>query len=236
MRKINKLPLAPSDQTELNRKINNGIGYSNISNIEKQGIIDKLLLSQKYLCAYCECQLDIYKRNFHIEHFFEQSDYPTPINTLDYSNNLILSCQGDINPTQNNETQTQRTTRISNITCGHKKGRSYHQNQGVNYGLLLNPQSNIHHLFKYGDDGSINASIVCTQQQRQQVFYTIKRLNLDCDKLNRRRNFAIESLLQELQSVDPEDYSPFLTLVLDEGKTKFYPFFSTLKQNFSYLI
>jgi uncharacterized protein (TIGR02646 family) len=235
MRKIIQLPLNQAVQDYLDNRINQGGGYPPSEN--KSIIRKKLLESQKYLCCYCECVIN--EKKVHIEHFFEQSDYGILHNkhSLDYLNNMMVSCEGDKEKVKKNETKEERKKRIKNTSCGHKKGKSFHGNIAVDYDLLLNPYDDIEHLFLYSQ-GYISASKICTEIEKTKVAYTIKRLALDAPKLNRRRKMVIEELEKEIinrESVG-EDITSFLFDYLDDTSERLKPYFSTLKENFSYLL
>lgn len=247
MRQIIKIELFKPTQNQLDTSIKAGKEYP-VTDKQHDSILRKLLESQKHLCCYCECR--IYRtdepnkpkrKNVHIEHFYEQDDYTFhQIHSLDYLNNMIGSCEGDKDKTTESkeEDNDEKEERVINTSCGHKKGKSYHDEIPVNYDLLLNPHDNISHLFSYREGYiSANNEIKLTKQEIEKVEYTINRLALNADKLNRRRSRAIEDLQNEIMlKPNPKDISDYLQDVLDEAKDKLYPYFSTLKDNFSYLL
>lgn len=239
MRQIIKINLFEPTQRQLDLKIKSGKQYDDITSKQHKSIRNKLFESQKYLCCYCECLID--KNNYHIEHFYEQDDCLIhKVHSIDYLNNMIVSCEGDRNnATQKiveEETEEVRQERISNTSCGHKKGKSYHNNLEVDYVLLLNPHYPISHLFSYRE-GYISESQVCNEEEKLKVDYTIKRLALDTPKLNRRRKKVIEDLQNEILDISNQDeILNYLKGILDETKEKLDPYFSTLKENFSYLL
>jgi uncharacterized protein (TIGR02646 family) len=233
MIKIIKLSLTQAVQDYLDTKISEGGDYPP-SKKKKPIIRERLLKSQKYLCCYCECEID--ENNVHIEHFFEQSDYGILHNkhSLDYPNNMIVSCQGDKDTLIS--TDEERQKRKENTSCGHKKEQSRHHGISVCYDLLLNPHDNIEHLFLYLE-GDISESKICTDIEKMKVQYTIRRLALDAPKLKRRRKTAIEVLQDEIFEInDKEDIISFITECLDDTSERLKPYFSTLRENFSYLL
>lgn len=247
MRQIIKVKLPILIQDQLNEMIANGKSYEDIKKKFHKHLLSNISKSQKHICCYCECR--IYntdepnkpkRKNVHIEHFYEQSDYKLlhHVHSLDYHNNMICSCEGDKDKVQDSETNKERSFRVTNISCGHKKGKSSHNNESVNYNLLLNPHDNISHLFSYYEGYiSVNTDIMLTRHEIEQVEYTIKRIGLDSEKLNRRRKQAIEYLQEEiLRFNNKEEIINYLRSILDEPTSELYPYFSTLKDNFSYLI
>ncbi len=233
MRKINKLPLPLSTQRQIDAKISTGKAYIDLTTKQCKSIRRKLLESQKYLCCYCERQIS---KDCHIEHFYEQDDYTIHgIHSLDYAQNLIASCEGDKDPTdKKDETPAERIYRQENTSCGHRKGKAYHQNISVDYTLLLNPQNDISHLFSYAS-GYISANNSCTAIEKMQVDYTIKRLALDSDKLNRMRIKSIEELQRTLPS-NLQELTIYLQEIFDETQEELSQYFSTLKENFAFLL
>ena len=234
MRKIEKVALHLPIQKQLKLKIKNEKQYSDLSPKQHRILRNRLLESQRFLCCYCECKIDKY--NYHIEHFFEQDDFSIHhIHSLDYEINMLVSCDGDINKIKMDENEDEKKERIKNTSCGHKKGKAYHNNVSVNYLLLLNPHNSISNLFSYME-GYISPSSTCTDDEREMVNYTIKRLSLDSDKLNRRRIGVIDSLRKEIEPLTPMETVKYLQDILDDTKDKLYPYFSTLLENFSYLL
>ncbi len=241
MRQITKYELPESIQNQINLKIESGKTYKDLSKKQKRSIRRKLLESQKGLCCYCEGSISsqnpqtLFKYS-HNEHFFEQDDIKIHgIHSLDYKNNIIASCGGDKDATNSKESSEKREKRIENITCGHKKGKPYHSNRIIDYNLLLNPHDDIVHLFSY-EQGYISASNKCNELEKKQVDYTIHRLSLDAEKLNRRRRDAIEIVRIELEDFSSkEKLIQFFTEYLNETKETLKPFISTLRQNFNHI-
>ena len=226
MRQIKKIELSKFRQTELAEKqeqINTGEATKfKLSKKSRKEIVSTLLRSQKYLCCYCECVINW--NNYHIEHFFEQKTHKELI--YDYENNLILSCEGEPEKEEN-------LNRKENISCGHKK--STVKLKDVDYELLLNPQNTISHLFLYLDNGKIKANSKCSEHEKQQVNYTIKRLNLDCEKLERKRREAVFFIEKELSNLNYQMQSVYIQSLLDESQDKLPAFYSSIKDNFKFL-
>jgi uncharacterized protein (TIGR02646 family) len=194
--------------------------------------LTKLLLkSQKYLCCYCEKQID--KSDVHIEHFFEQNDYPEQ--TLAYESNLLASCVKLVPEKAPDETAEQAAMRLQKLSCGHKKSPPHHQNLPLDYGQLLNPMLPNSHLFSYLD-GRIAPSKDAEPATKQKVIYTIKRLNLDNLVLTELRLIVINELLKKMQELPVEEQKRFLEILLDESQAQLPAFFSTIKDNFSYIL
>ncbi|MDZ7879506.1 MAG: hypothetical protein U5L45_17650 [Saprospiraceae bacterium] len=246
MRQIIKIPLFKPTQDQLDNSIKLGKQYP-VTPKQHKTIRKTLLESQKYCCCYCECVIDI--SNFHIEHFYEQDDYSSlhSVHSLDYSKNMIGSCEGDKDRKKTKEveieeseveTDEERNLRVSNTSCGHKKGKDYHKKVSVDYNLLLNPHDNITHLFSYREGYiSANDDETLTEQEKDKVKYTIKRLALDSRKLTTRRKEVIEALQNEIINIaNPKDISDYLSDILDETRIELYPYFSTLKDNFKLFI
>lgn len=183
MRKITRLEITDAVKEQLKKKqdkIDNGLQnhtWWKPSVGQKKNIIRKLIQSQKYICCYCECEID--EKDNHIEHFYERHDFPDKV--YDYKN-MLLSCQGNTN---NKMTKEERK---ANTTCGHKKSNSYHNKMEIDYYLLLNPVDiETADLFLYRDDGIIEPTEKCTKIERQKANYTEKRLGLNSIRLKNQR-------------------------------------------------
>ena len=235
MRNIIKLPIEEKITTQLKKK-QNKINLEKkdhkwqLSKPQKQEITKKLLKSQGSLCCYCECRID--KNNLHREHFYERHDYPTKI--YDYEN-MILSCQGDTE----NINIDKNIIREENFTCGHKKGRTYHNNEEIKYNLLLNPmRQRTCKLFLYTETGEVEPSNNCLEKEIQLVIYTVKRLNLDCVKLETRREKQIAIIIEEIENekMTKIEIKNFINNLLDLSKNEITPYYSSIKDNFEYLI
>jgi len=239
MRKINKLHIEDhisqqlaDKQNEINRGDKNP--HWSLSRDEKHEIWDKLLTSQQYLCAYCECEIQLNPdKNFHIEHFYERHDFPDRI--YDYDGNLILSCQGDTERQVISETNAQQRERVENISCGHKKSNSYHNQQDVDYHKLLSPMDDIEHLFGY-PDGKMEAMPNCTEDEVVKINYTLHRLNLGSQKLNNRRLEMILAVEHELRTLPEALQIELVADLLNLEQEKLPNYFSAIKDNFEYLL
>jgi len=237
MRHLIKEPISAHIESQLAKKqqaIDTGAEkpHWDLHPVERNEIQEKLFSSQKWICCYCECAIDM--QNKHIEHFFERHDRPQQI--YDYSGNMVLSCQGDIAPQTESETSVQRKNRVANIHCGHKKTKAYHKNEEINYDLLLNPMQNNDNLLLYTDIGEVLPAKSCTKSQRKQVEYSVIRLKLDSNRLINKRIDTLVLIQQELQLLSPSEQSVFIQSLIDESQTKLPAFFSTIKQNFEFLI
>jgi len=236
MRRIVKLPISQNVSNQLITKqqnIDTGTVAPNwnLSNNQRNEITSKLLKSQKYLCCYCECEID--ELHHHIEHFFERHDKPQLI--YHYLNNLILSCEGDKEKKVNPESELERTVRIDNISCGHKKSKSYHNEIEIDYTLLLNPMNLNSNLLTYLN-GVINNSNFCNQQEIIQVNYTKTRLNIDSIRLNNLRTNTIDLINRELKKMDLQQQKKYIKDLLDENQEKLPAFYSTIKSNFEFIV
>lgn len=236
MKQIKKIALSKPTEKELAQKqkfINSGKVRPdfNLSVDLRKEVRAKLFHAQKYICAYCEQSID--EQNYHIEHYFEQHDFPSRI--YDYYHNFLASCQGDIQPLTRSETWEEKQERLRNISCGHRKTKAYHQNTELQYELLLNPHENVSKLVSYAD-GYFQPSAKCNQQEVQKVKYTAARLNLSSQKLNNRRINAINEILRQLEMLSNTDGQLFLEDLLDENQQRLPAFHSTLHENFGFML
>lgn len=233
MRKIEKKPLFEATQKQINDRIAKGQTYSDLKPKQYRILRNFLLESQKYICCYCEKVIG--KEDIHIEHFFEQSQIEGQDKSLDYQFNMLASCTQNPPPKQENETEQEHQQHLEQLTCGHKKTQSYHNNSPVDYALLLNPMENIAHLFSY-EDGQVKPSSICNETEKTRVSYTIKRLNLDSSTLINSRITTIEQLSVQLSNLSIEEKKQVITDVIDEAREKLYAYHSTIKDNFSYIL
>jgi len=236
MRQITKFPLDAAVQNQLEQKqenINNGKTKPkwNHSKEQKAEIREKLFQSQKYLCCYCECKIDT--ANYHIEHFYERSDKKEFI--YDYPNNLLLSCEGDRQKISDTETDELKEERKANISCGHKKGETYHNNISVDYDLLLNPMNDNSTLLFYNAKGEIEPRSE-HQSEIEKVVYTKKRLNLKCVKLKNKRIDQIEDINNYILRLDLPEQQKLVKSLLDESRNQFPAYYSTIKDKFEFIL
>jgi uncharacterized protein (TIGR02646 family) len=228
MRYFQRQTLDEAIQNQLSVKTTTNFG--SLTNNQRSEIVTKLMASQKALCAYCECSIS--QMTHHIEHFEEQHDAPNRV--FDYTN-LVLSCEGNKNPATRPEPVADVLYRKSNISCGHRKTKVHHNNTEIDYNLLLNPTSNVSSLFSYAD-GIVEPSIVCTFQEQKQVEYTIKRLNLDAHRIENERINEIKLIQNQLDNLTENEQKTFITSLLDETQAILNPYFSTIKDNFGFML
>ncbi len=229
MRYFQRLALYPAIQEQLRGKTSTAFI---LSKRQRKEIVKQLMASQKSLCCYCECRIlvkapDTGNLGYHIDHFEEQHETPTRI--FDYSN-MLLSCES------NTVSATQSEAEIkTSASCGHQKTKDRHHGIEIDYILLLNPTDNVSPLFSYLD-GVVEPSRICTLQQKQQVEYTIKRLNLDTARLENARIGEIDVIQKQLIGLTDEEQEIFIRSLLDETQTILNPYFSTIKDNFGFLL
>ena len=220
MRRIIRNPI--SDKTCKQLKEKSKIKFK-LSKYQRKEIEKNLFKSQKHLCCYCECRID--DTNKHIEHFLDQETNKDRI--YDY-NNMFLSCDGGTY--SNNENNRQEI-----ITCGHRKGIKQNQDK-ITYNLLLNPaEEETFSFFEY-IDGLIMPSKICSKKEKVKVTYTIKTLFLDSKRLKNARIEAIIQLAKDISLLTDNEKKLFIEDVLNEEQECLPQFFSTLKDNFSFLL
>ena len=203
-----------------------------LSKIQRKEIVKQLMASQKSLCCYCECRIyvknpETSEKGYHIDHFVEQHDDSTRI--FDY-NNMLLSCENNAKPANKSEAEIEKES-----SCGHQKTKDRHKGDEIDDNLLLNPTNNVSALFSYFD-GVVEPSKICTPTHVQQVAYTIKRLNLDAQRLENARIGEIDSIQKQLDDLTEDDQKIFIRSLLDETQTVLNPYFSTIKDNFGFLL
>jgi uncharacterized protein (TIGR02646 family) len=241
MRYFQRQPLDAAIQNQLSEKTSKN--WTSLTENQRFDIVSKLIASQKHLCGYCECRIlsqkegDLEKQAEedypHIEHFEERHNAPTRV--FDYAN-LLLSCEGDKTPAKKPEPETDASYRKSNVSCGHRKERGRHGNIEIDYSLLLNPTSEgVSALFSYFD-GVIESCNSCTSEQIKQVEYTIRRLNLDTDRLQNHRTKKMNDIREELKVLTEDKQKEFIRALLDESQAVLSPYFSTIKDNFGFML
>lgn len=219
MRHIKRLPLPLKLANQLASKTSN---VFRLSSRQSKKLYAVLLESQKNLCCYCECLIDI-NDNHHFEHFQEQHDAPEL--RYDYIN-LLLSCEGNTKSgTKNKE----------NNSCGHCKTKSFHNDIEIDYNLLLNPCINNEKLFYYSD-GLVEASKNCLEEDAEKVNYTINRLKLDTLRLELDRKREIRLIQNQLEDLSPEEQYDFINNLLDVKQLKLTQYYSTIKDMFSFIL
>jgi uncharacterized protein (TIGR02646 family) len=228
MRYFERLPLDTTIQNQLSAKTSTNFG--SLTDAQRNNIVAKLMAAQKSLCAYCECEISLIL--YHIEHFEEQHDAPNRV--FDYIN-LLLSCEGNRHPACRPESVTDAQFRKTNISCGHRKTKGQHGNTEIDYSLLLNPTKNVAALFSY-IDGIVEPRHSCTSEEKTQVEYTIKRLNLDTYRIENNRINEIDLIQKSLQGLTENEQKIYIRSLLDESQTVLNPYFSTIKDNFGFML
>ncbi len=228
MRYFQRQPLETAIQNQLSAKTTTN--FNSLTNSQRLEIVAKLMEAQKQLCAYCECPISLIAH--HIEHFEEQHDAPNRV--FDYTN-LLLSCEGNKDPASRPESTADAHYRRSNISCGHQKAKSHHENIEIDYTLLLNPTNNVSALFSYAD-GIVESSKICSPNEVIQVEYTIKRLNLDAHRIENDRINEIILIQNQLEDLTGDEQKTYIRSLLDETKEAVNPFFSTVKDNFGFML
>jgi uncharacterized protein (TIGR02646 family) len=203
--------------------------WNRLTTIQRRNIVVTLLASQKGLCAYCECRITRYE--YHIDHFEERQDSPK---IWDYMN-FLLCCQGNTDVSKKDETAEEAEIRKSNISCGHRKTDSHHGDK-INYDLLLNPTNEgVSAFFSYFDS-VVEPSKICTAEEENQVIYTRKRLNLDSFRIENERKRQIRQIRRQLDLRSKEEQKEFLRSILDKSKDELDIYFSTIKDNFGFML
>lgn len=183
--------------------------WNRVDSITKNAIRVALIEEQGYICCYCERELK--NDDYHIEHLKPKGKNFFPELQLEYDN-LLCSCQNDKIP--------KGTPRH----CATARGSWYDET------LFIAPlNSNCETQFKYTFDGHIKSN--STDDSGQE---TIKRLQLDIDKLVDLRNKAIEPFLDsDLSETDLQNF--VLGYLVDKKNNggKFNPFFTTIQSLFS---
>jgi uncharacterized protein (TIGR02646 family) len=228
MRYFERQALDKKIQNQLDAKTSKD--WSKLTEDQRKEIVEKLMASQKHICAYCECEISI--ENRHIEHFEERHDDSSKI--FQYAN-MLLSCEGENSPISIAETAEEAHLRKMNTSCGHKKERGRHKNIEIDYSLLLNPSNNVSALFSYVH-GEIEPSRICSIEQIKQVEYTRKRLSLDADRLKNKRKEQISLVNQRLDGLTDAQQAAYIKGLLDENQDVLDPYFSTIKDNFGFML
>ncbi len=230
MRYFQRQPLESAIQNQLSIKTSKN--WKSLTEYQRDDIVTKLIASQKHTCAYCECKITSEEGFHHIEHFKERHDYSDLI--FSYAN-MLLSCQGNITVSKQNETTEEAEIRKNNMSCGHRKERGRHGSE-INYNLLLNPTNEgVSALFSYFD-GVIDSRNSCTEIQKKQVGYTVNRLKLDAKRLENSRISEIDLVQKGLEGLTENDQKNYIRSLLDESQTVLNPYFSTIKDNFGFML
>lgn len=144
----------------------------NAASIARTALKRSLLAEQKFICCYCECEIN--ETDSHIEHFRPKDATQFPELQLDY-NNLLASC-------------TKVPTGSPDEHCGHRKSNFF----STDLVSPLEPDCSSH--FGYLMDGS-----VCGLDARGRI--TIQKLNLDSHLLNSKRKILIDYFL-DIDSIE----------------------------------
>jgi uncharacterized protein (TIGR02646 family) len=230
MRYFQRQPLDEAIQNQLLEQESKD--WKDLTKAQRLEIVAKLLASQKHICAYCECKVSSAEGYHHIEHFKERHD---DNNLIFAYTNMLLSCEGNRNPVARPESTTDAQFRRTNISCGHRKTKVQHGNTEIDYSLLLNPTNDVSALFSY-IDGIVEARNSCTIQEKRQVEYTINRLKLDANRLRNNRISEIDLVQQALEDLTENEQKDYIRSLLDESQTVLNPYFSTIKDNFGFML
>ena len=215
-------PIVVAKLKELN---NTQKGWS-LQGLVREEVVNKLLLAQSNLCAYCECR--IYNANMHIEHVVERHDRPE----LTYNpDNFVLSCEGGRHKVSTSETQLERESRVVSISCGHYKTDHNHTSGAIDHNLFINPREEDLYESVHFIGGVMEASHKLTPEQAARVNYTIDRLNLNSLRLVYARRYVLESMLRILHKYSNKSSKKrFLTMLMKDKEVK-TPFYSFIRYN-----
>jgi uncharacterized protein (TIGR02646 family) len=230
MRYFQRQPLDEAIQNQLLEQESKD--WKDLTKVQRLEIVTKLLSSQKQICAYCECKISSAEGYHHIEHFKERHDDEDLI--FAYTN-MLLSCEGNKVPVYRPESSIDSIIRRTNISCGHRKTKGHHGNIEIDYHLLLNPTNDVSDLFSY-IDGVVEPSNLCIEIEQKQVEYTIKRLNLDAKRLENNRISEMDLIQKSLVNLTENQQKNYIRSLLDESQTVLNPYFSTIKDNFGFMI
>ena len=192
----------------------------------KKPIIESLLVTQNYLCAYCEIELAEGKNElgYHIEHIQPKSIAPS---TLTYKfDNLMLSCLkkgGEIKLVN---------CSTSSISCGHAINKL---RNNYNPDLFISPTTeNCENYFFYKLEGEVIPAHSLSEYDKKQAEYTIKALNLNCARLVRQRKDIIFEGLEIIDKFkgNQDDIKHFVALELAKINGKHFAFITLRAQYF----
>lgn len=68
------------------------------------------------------------------------------------------------------------------------------------------------------------------------MIYTTKRLNLDAFRIRNERKREIRRIRMELELRTEKEQQNFLNALFDETKDELNPYFSTIKDNFGFML
>lgn len=184
--------------------------YNALAGEPKKAVLDSLLAEQGHICCYC--QRELRDGDYHIEHFKPKDKEKFPALQLDYSN-LHCSCQ------KNLKSGTPRH-------CGNSKENWFDE------GIISPLESDCETKFSYTFDGHIEPR----DKNDERAMTTIKKLQLDINKLINMRKKAIEAFINE--ELSDEEFNLFLASYLRdkaENGGKFNPFYTTIQFLFPFV-
>lgn len=146
-----------------------------------------LLEEQGYLCAYCQCRVDLNTQSV-IEHVIEKNSAPQL--TFDL-NNLVVCCTGMRHDQRDKSTNDKREIK-KNDHCDVHKNYFYQSNNYKPYCLFISPTStDCEKIMKMKKDGSIEATDqINSFQQNTIIINDILNLNAPHLKLERRSSLS----------------------------------------------
>ena len=193
-------------------------------------IRNTLLSDQKGLCAYCEMTLTTENRS--VEHFIPcETSTKENNHDLDWSNMLAVCLDpGGLEKTDSQQIKIDK----SDYCCGKKKDNFFPD------GRLLNPlELPVSCLFRFNsEDGEIKPDeTVCKKVgiPIENAQFTIKKLNLNAQRLKDQRLAVIEVITKELNDLDdgiihPIDLDRQVAEIYFGDGTKNWPrFFTTIR-------
>ena len=149
---------------------------------------------------------------------------------------MLLSCQGNTIPVIKPTTPEDVLEKKRNISCGHGKEKYRHKRVEIDYSMLLNPTNeNVSALFSY-ENGIVEPSKKCTPIEEEQVKYTIQRLNLDAKTVEDNRKTELDIINELFKDLTEEQKRIQLDGLLDETQAVLNPYFSTIKDNFGFML
>lgn len=216
---------------------------------DKIKTFNHILRTQKYLCAYCEQQLDEKPTNYdisHLDHLHPKSKVEYRHLTFNYEN-LVVSCNGfDVSNYRNSVTriaESNNPTNESRVFCGPRKDDDY------NAELFLNPtkEIDIEEYFCYTreydeiDPSKILYSVIPNEEQTDDVqqkkadYMINELLNLNDEKLKKLRTKHHEVVVNKIRECknNQNQIDEFLDFLLNGDSNIFPSFYSMLKSEFS---
>lgn len=180
--------------------------WESLRSPEKDILRRSLLMEQGSICCYCEQRLED-DQTTHIEHLRPRHDHHQYI--FDYDN-LVAECGGN------------SSVRPVSIHCGQAKGDWY---DDILFVSPLNPDCEKHFLF------TLDGQILPTEDpsRRKAAAETIRRLNLNDDRLIRMRSAALDYIVSEMDSFTGNEISVQIVQYGERDRRgKFTPFCSAI--------